>query len=363
MTPKQGAFCLVYIETGNASEAYRQAYSAGKMKPATINRKAKELLDNGKIAARIAELQKAHQQRHAVTVDSLTDELAEDRKLARENEQASAAIAATILEEGRNSPADVVLLQDAGALGALAGEGVLDRLDDELLGRVDAKFRSPEGLWVGTSGRARTVIYNTEAIDPETDLPDSILGFTDPKWKGRIGWAPTNGSFQAFVTALRVQLGEEGARSWLKGVKANKPKAFSSNTPIVAAVEAGEIDVGFVNHYYLHRFLDERGEGFKARNYYYTGGDPGALVNVAGVGILRSSDHKAAARRFIDYMLGVEAQTYFATQTHEFPLAANVPSPEGVPSLQQLDPPDIDLSNLADLRGTLDLLRDVGILN
>ena len=275
----------------------------------------------------------------------------------------SAAIAATILEEGRNSPADVVLLQDAGALGALAGEGVLDRLDDELLGRVDAKFRSPEGLWVGTSGRARTVIYNTEAIDPETDLPDSILGFTDPKWKGRIGWAPTNGSFQAFVTALRVQLGEEGARSWLKGVKANKPKAFSSNTPIVAAVEAGEIDVGFVNHYYLHRFLDERGEGFKARNYYYTGGDPGALVNVAGVGILRSSDAKAAARRFIDYMLGVEAQTYFATQTHEFPLAANVPSPEGVPSLQQLDPPDIDLSNLADLRGTLDLLRDVGILN
>ena len=275
----------------------------------------------------------------------------------------SAAIAATILEEGRHSPADVVLLQDAGALGALAGEGVLDRLDDEPLGRVDAKFRSPEGLWVGTSGRARTVIYNTEAIDPETDLPGSILGFTDPKWKGRIGWAPTNGSFQAFVTALRVQLGEEGARAWLKGVKANKPKAFSSNTPIVAAVEAGEIDVGFVNHYYLHRFLDERGEGFKARNYYYTGGDPGALVNVAGVGILRSSDTKAAARRFIDYMLGVDAQTYFATQTHEFPLAANVPSPEGVPSLQQLDPPDIDLSNLADLRGTLDLLRDVGILN
>ena len=272
------------------------------------------------------------------------------------------AIAAQILEEGDNTPADVVLLQDAGALGALSLEGVLDNLPAEYLDRVDPRFRSPKGEWVGTSGRARVVVYNTERLSPD-DLPDSILGFTDPAWKGRIGWPPTNGSFQAFVTALRVQLGEDGARDWLRGIVANDPIAYAKNTPTVAAVAAGEVDVGFVNHYYLHRFLASEGEGFTARNFYYGGGDPGALVNVAGVGIIKGTNDLEAARVFVDWMLSEEAQTYFATETYEFPLVEGIASPEGVPPLSTLDPPDIDLSDLEDLRGTQDLLRDEGILS
>ena len=275
----------------------------------------------------------------------------------------SAGIVATILEEGKNSPADVVFLQDAGALGALSEAGVLARLPDGVLGRVDPRFRSPIGEWVGVSGRARTVVYNTEKIDPERDLPDSILGFTDPKWKGRIGWAPTNGSFQAFVTALRVQLGEEKASQWLEGIQANSPRVYPKNTPIVAAAGSGEIEVGFVNHYYVHRFLAEQGEGFGARNHYYAGGDAGALVNVAGVGVLNTAKHSDAAERFVDYMLGRDAQEYFSLETFEFPLLPSVDSPQGVPSLGTLDPPDIDLGALEDLRGTLDLLRDLGILS
>lgn len=274
----------------------------------------------------------------------------------------SAAIAATILEEGSNSPADVVFVQDAGALGVLAIEGFLAVLPDRFLSKVDPRFRSPSGEWVGTSGRARTVVYNVDNIDPETDLPDSILGFADPKWKGRIGFPPTNGSFQAFVTALRVQIGEEATRTWLKGIKDNDPKFYAKNTPTVDAVANGEIDIGFVNHYYLHRFLAERGDGFGARNFYYGGGDPGALVNVAGVAILKTAEHASAAERFVEYMLGVGAQTYFAEETFEFPLVGGVPSPSGVPSLESLDPPDIDLSSLSDLRATLELLSDVGLL-
>lgn len=274
----------------------------------------------------------------------------------------SAAIAATILEEGSKTPADVVFLQDAGALGALEAEQVLDRLPDRQLDKVDNRFRSQSGVWVGVSGRARTVVYNTAAVDPDRDLPDSILGFTDPEWKGRIGWAPTNASFQAFVTALRVQLGEEGARAWLEGIKANDPQVYSKNTPIVAAVAAGEVEVGFVNHYYVHRFLAERGEGFGARNFYYGDGGPGALVNVAGVGVIEVSDNKELALRFIDYLLSFEGQVYFAEETFEFPLVEGVPSPAGVPSLSDLDPPELDLSSLADLRGTLELLREVGVL-
>lgn len=98
LTIKQEAFCQAYIETGNASEAYRTAYAADKMKPETINRKAKEQLDNGKIAARIAELQGEIKKRHNVTVDSLIKELEEARQsaLTAETPQSSAAVAATM---------------------------------------------------------------------------------------------------------------------------------------------------------------------------------------------------------------------------------------------------------------------------
>ena len=125
----------------------------------------------------------------------------------------SASIAATLLEEGDNTPADVVFLQDPGSLGVLAAAGILAELPQATLDRVDPRLRNPNGRWIGTSGRARTIIYNTETIDPETDLPSSILDFTSDEWKGRVGWAPRNGSFQAFVRALRLQVGDDGAGS------------------------------------------------------------------------------------------------------------------------------------------------------
>ena len=140
----------------------------------------------------------------------------------------SAELAATIIEEGVNCPADVFFSQDAGSLGALQQEGVLQPLDDAILDLVDERFRSSEGDWVGTSGRARAVAYNSEAVS-ESDLPESVLGFTDPEWKGRIGWAPTNGSFQAFVTAMRLTEGEDATREWLEGIVANDPVSYPDN--------------------------------------------------------------------------------------------------------------------------------------
>ena len=274
----------------------------------------------------------------------------------------SAAIASTILEEGDNTPADVVFLQDPGSLGALSAAGFLRPLPDEILERVDSRFRSPKGEWVGTSGRARTIIYNTSAIDPERDLPASILDFTDPAWKGRVGWAPRNGSFQAFVTALRIQHGDSTARSWLEGMKANDAQDYPNNTSIVAAAGRGEIDVGFVNHYYLERFLQEEGPGFGARNHFLGAGDPGALVLVAGAGILKTSDDTRAAERFVEYLLSESSQAYFASETREYPLSVGVESQGDMPPLGSLDPPDVDLSNLSDIQSTLSLMRDVGVL-
>ena len=274
----------------------------------------------------------------------------------------SASTAATLLEEGDNTPADVVYLQDPGSLGSLAASGMLADLPQATLDKVDSRLRDPNGQWVGTSGRARTIIYNTEAIDPETGLPPSILDFTKEEWRGRVGWAPRNGSFQAFVTALRQQLGEDVARQWLEGMRDNDAQEYPNNTSIVQAAANGEVDVGFVNHYYLERFLAEYGEDFGARNYYIGNGDPGALVLVAGAGILGASDNKSTAEEFIDFLLSEPAQQYFTSDVKEYPVAAGV-EPEGdLPPIESLDPPDVDLGSLSDLQGTIDLLREVGVL-
>jgi len=273
----------------------------------------------------------------------------------------TAEMAGQIIEEGDNSPADVYYGQDAGALGALSAEGLLAPLDPDVIGVVDEQFRSVDDLWVGTSGRARVVAYNTEAVS-EDELPESILDFTDPKWEGRLGWAPTNGSFQAFVTALRVLEGEDGARAWLEGVQANDPIVFDGNTPIVEAVAAGEIDAGFVNHYYRFALEADGADMSEVENYYYGDGDPGALVNVAGVAIVGTTDEMDAAERFVEYLLSEEAQSYFATETYEIPLVDGVEVDADIPGLDSLSQPDIDLNELDDLEGTLALLTELGIL-
>jgi iron(III) transport system substrate-binding protein len=273
----------------------------------------------------------------------------------------TAELAATILEEGDNSPADVFFAQDAGSLGALAAEDLLEPLPDDILELVPSQYRSPAGTWVGVSGRARVVVYNTESLSP-ADLPASILDYTDEQWSGRIGWAPTNASFQSFVTALRVLIGEDAARDWLLGIQANDPVAFPNNTTVVQAVANGEVEVGFVNHYYLYQFLAEQGEGFGARNFFFDGQDPGGLVNVAGVAVLRTSENKEAAFDFIRFLLTEEAQEYFADETFEFPLAAGVETAVDLPPLDSLAQPDIDLSDLDDLRGTVALLEETGVL-
>ncbi|MPZ23407.1 MAG: extracellular solute-binding protein [Dehalococcoidia bacterium] len=273
----------------------------------------------------------------------------------------TAEMAATILEEGDNSPADVFFAQDAGALGAIDAEGRLTELPEEVLARVPDQFRSPDNDWVGISGRSRVVAYNTEALTPE-DLPGSILDFTDTDWEGRVGWAPANGSFQAFVTGLRLTEGEDGARQWLEAMRDNGAVEYPNNTSIVEAVASGEVDVGFVNHYYLFQFLEEAGDGFGARNHYLAAGDAGALVNIAGAAILDTAKNRENAERLIEFLLAADAQQYFADQTFEYPLVEGIETHPELTPLAELEPPAINLADLADLEGTLELLRETGVL-
>lgn len=273
----------------------------------------------------------------------------------------TAELAATLLEEGEHSPADLFFAQDPGGLGAVADAGMLAPLPEEVLSQVDARFRSPQGVWVGISGRARVLVYNTESLGPD-ELPDDLWGLTDPRWAGRIGWAPTNASFQTMVTAMRQVWGEQETRRWLEGILANDPVAYEKNTPTVAAVGAGEVDVGLVNHYYLYRFLQEEGEAFPARNYFLTGGGPGSLVMVAGAGRIETGQNEENALKFIQFMLSPVAQQYFATQNFEYPLIEGVRTHRDLTPLAELNTVDIDLAELADLQGTVQLLQDVGAL-
>jgi iron(III) transport system substrate-binding protein len=273
----------------------------------------------------------------------------------------SAQLATLLAEEGSASPADVFFPQDAGALGAIAKAGLFEKLPEATLAKVPATYRAKDGSWVGVSGRARVIVYNPTAVQA-SELPSSVKQLTDPKWKGQVGWAPTNGSFQAFVTAFRKLEGDAAAEKWLKDMVANDVRVYKDNKAIVAAVAAGEVKLGLVNHYYLWGFIKDQGEGFAARNHYTAAGDPGTLVNVAGVGILKSSKNKPAARAFIDYLLSEAGQKYFVEQTYEYPLVTGMKADPRLPALETLKPPAIDLSDLDDLQGTLALLRRVGAL-
>jgi iron(III) transport system substrate-binding protein len=270
-------------------------------------------------------------------------------------------LALGILEEGENSPADVYYTQDVGALGLLQAENRLVPLPQDILSSVPEGYRSPEGYWVGVSGRARVIVYNTDDIDPRT-LPSSILDYTKPEWRNRLGVVPRSDGFPEFVTALRLVRGDQFTLQWLRDLKANNPRDFPNNISALQAVANNEIDVAFLNHYYLYRFLAERGESFKARNYFFTNGDLGGIFMVTAAGVLETSKKKDAAEQFVEYLLRPSSQQYFTASAYEYPLVPGVGSDIGLPPIESLKAPALDLSDLQDLKGSLELMRQAGIL-
>lgn len=293
-------------------------------------------------------------------VSPLIEQAQKDLKMdieVRYGETSELAIA--LLEEGENSKADVFFGQDAGALGALEQKQITLPIASEVLNEVDSRFHSPTGNWVGASGRARVVDYNTKLVK-QSELPKTVWELTQPKWRGKVAWAPTNGSFQSFVTAMRVVEGEEKTVLWLKAMKANDVKKYGNNVAIVKALGRGEVQLGLVNHYYLPRFTKDE-PNFPVA-HHFTNGDVGAMINVAGLAILKSTDQKEDAQAFIKYMLSPTAQKYFATETNEYPLVKGVEASSELVPLSKLNPPKIDLSKLSSLDETLKLLQKAQVL-
>ncbi|MGY1577820.1 iron ABC transporter substrate-binding protein [Streptomyces sp. MN13] len=276
----------------------------------------------------------------------------------------TAAMAAQLQEEGGRTPADVFLAQDAGALGAVAGRDLFAGLPNGVLDKVPPAYRDEGGKWIGVTGRSRTMAYNIDQV-AEKDLPESVFDLIRPEWKGKVGVAPANGSFQAFVTAMRVEHGEERTREFLDGLKANDAQIREGNGQIVADVDSGTLATGLVNHYYVYELAKEKGttvDALEAKNHFFPNGDIGALVNVSGVGVLKGSGDDPGARAFVDFLLGERAQTYFARETYEYPLVADVASAPGLPELSSLRTPDIDLGDLGDLRTTIEMIKESGLV-
>ncbi len=274
----------------------------------------------------------------------------------------TAELAVLISEEGEASPADGFWAQDAGALGALAKAGALAPVPDELFANIAEKQRVPGNLWVPVSARNRTLIYSTDRVD-ESDLPASVLDLTDERYRGRVAWAPTNGSFQSFVTALRVSHGEDVAEQWLRGMIANGAKAYPNNNAQLDAVASGEVDFGLVNNYYLLRRLAEEPD-FPVAQTFFAAGDIGNLANVTGIGVVTTSDSPELMQRFIAFLLSDEAQRFFTNDNHEYPITTTVaPHPSLASNAEATAAaPEVDLGAIDDLEGTLRLLREVGLL-
>jgi iron(III) transport system substrate-binding protein len=272
----------------------------------------------------------------------------------------SSDLAAQIIEEGDRTPSDLFWGQDAGALGVVSDEGLAIELPSEVVSVVPSQYRGPENRWAAVSGRMRNFVYNKDKVT-QAELPTSVIELTDPKWRGRVAIAPTNASFQSFVTALRLSLGEEAAEKWLVDLKANDVLLYEKNAQIVEAVNDGAADLGLVNHYYLYTVKQELGET-KAENGFFAPNDAGSLVNVSGVLITPKGGKDPDARAFLTWLLTPQAQAKMVERINEYPVISEVAAPAGLPALAQMPGPGVKLNDLADLPATLQLLSKVGLI-
>lgn len=272
----------------------------------------------------------------------------------------TAEISALLQEEGEKSVADIFWAQDGAALGA--SSSLFDTLPKDLYQNQPSHYKSATGSWIAITGRARSFVYSTDRVKSE-NLPQHVSDLAKPEWKGKIGWAPGNASFQAFVTAMRVTDGEEAAQKWIAAMAENGAKKYKNNIAIVQAIADGEIDGGIVNTYYLARFKANDSK-FPVEQTFFTDGDIGNLLNIAGVGILKTSQNKEGALALIKFLLSDKIQQYFASVGSEYPVVNGI-----IPSTtlgNVSDPtkasPVVDINKLLDVKGTQKLLQDANLL-
>ncbi|WP_315907675.1 extracellular solute-binding protein [Halapricum hydrolyticum] len=274
----------------------------------------------------------------------------------------SSELATQIVEEARANQlqADLFISIGAGSLGTVVEEDATRPMTDETVEPVPEAFVEPDNNWVGVAGRARAIPYNTEQLD-DGDLPDNVMEFPDANaLQDVMGWAPTYGAFQDFVTAMRLQEGEDATLQWLEDMQAAGIQSYDNEFLISDAVSTGELAAGFANHYYALRVLN--GSPERPLDLHFTRGDAGSLVNVSGAALLDRDENAGLADVFVRHLLSAEAQEFFATRTYAYPMLPGVQPVGDLPPIDELETPDIDLTELANTGPTTDLLTEAGVL-
>lgn len=274
----------------------------------------------------------------------------------------SSELALQIAEEARADrlQADLFISIGAGSLGTVVEEDATRPLTEETVEPVPDAFVEPDRNWVGIAGRARAVPYNTDRLS-ESELPDSVMEFPDADaLQDVMGWAPAYGAFQDFITAMRLQEGEDATRQWLDDMQEAGIQSYDNEFLISDAVSTGELAAGFANHYYSMRVLN--GSPDRPLDLHFTRGDAGSLVNVSGAALLDRDENAGLADVFVRHLLSAEAQEFFATRTYAYPMLPGVQPVGDLPTIDELETPDIDLTELSNTGPTTTLLTEAGVL-
>ena len=248
--------------------------------------------------------------------------------------------------EGSASPADVFLTENSPAMTLVAGKNLFTKLDQKTLDRIPEQYRPDDGKWTGFAARSTVVLYNKDLVR-QNQLPESILDLAKPAWKGRISFSPTGADFQAIVSAVLATRGEAATEKWLAGLKRNGT-VYDGNNVVLESVNSGQTDAGITFHYYWYRDRQESGENSSNSKLHFFGNqDPGAFLSVSGAGVLKSSDDAKDAQAFLDYLTSKEGQQVIAdSYALEYTLNPEVDLGRGVRPLSELEPPDVDVSEL-----------------
>ncbi|HEX7610592.1 MAG TPA: extracellular solute-binding protein [Solirubrobacteraceae bacterium] len=273
-----------------------------------------------------------------------------------------ASLGNQILQEGSNSPADVFYAENTPVLESLREHRLLAPVSPATLAAVPARYSSAAGAWVGVSARASALVYNPAQLGGAA-LPTSILELAQPRWRGKVGIAPSETDFQPLIAAIIKRDGQVAAEAWLKGLQANG-HVYSDNETLVTQVNNGESAIAPTNTYYGYRMRDELGSGaMHSRLAFFAPGDIGELIDVSGAAVLASSSHKAAAQRFLAFLVSPAGQETIAhSHSYEYPLHPGIAAAPGLPPLSSIQPAAISPADLGDGSAPLMLEQSVGLL-
>ncbi len=272
-------------------------------------------------------------------------------------------LAAQIVREGARSPADLFFTENSPELMLLDEKKLLGPVNSATLKLVSPAFSAPDGNWLGVLVRENVVTFNPATVK-EAELPASLYDLAKPEWKGKVGIAPSDADFLPLVAASVTLNGRDATLAWLKGLKANS-KIFEDDEGVVAAIERGTVPVGVINSYYYYRARVEQGaDKVNSQIHHFANGDLGALLNVSGAAVLKSSKNPAAAQQFLAFMVSKPVQEMIAKSDidFEYPLAEGVAANPALKPMTDLQPPAVTIEQLGDDHDAARMLRQAGLL-